>query len=165
MLETEYYFSPAHGLALDVFYSLEVYDSPDRICFACYMTSFAENRTMLSINYKYYLPIYERGIYLSPYLRWRNWHGDLGNFVDESLNVEDEIQSVVSNGFSFGGTFGFHMSEKGRFDFTFYSGYGFYFYESYQSETNYTIRPEFFTEWRMGLNIGFRVYKPKVRND
>ena len=162
MLEAEYYFSPAHGLALDWFYSLGV-TGQEFICLRCAMTDNADNRYMLSLNYKYYLPFLERSVYVSPYMRWRNWQGKLGDFVNETLFYGNEYNRIVSNGLAFGGTVGAHFSEKGRFDFTIYMGGGKYFYESYKPQDGQTIDNYLISEWRLGINIGFRICKAKPK--
>lgn len=153
MAEAEYFLDKRNSLSLEYFYSTEVTEG-DFICFACAMTSYAQKRTLIDIQYKFYVSF----IYVSPYVRLRNWQGNLDEYVKEPVPT-NENSLITSVGFAIGGTIGVRFVNKGRFDCVYYMGWGGYIHESYQVESPYTINDYLKLDTRFGLNLGVRLFK------
>ena len=153
-LEVEYFITPKHALSFEYALSGYVSKAGSTLCVGCWLTDYAEQRHLFALNYRYYI---KYGVFVSPYLRYRVWQGELSQYVEDTLIGELKEKDIQSNSLGAGLTLGARGKINEVFDLVFYFGYGAYFHHSYPLN-DYTISYELEQDFRLGLNVGIRLF-------
>ena len=152
--ELEYFVSPKHSLSFEYAYSGYINPNREGLCIGCWLTDYAEQRQLLTLNYRYYV---KYGLFISPYLRYRIWNGELSQYVEDTLNDEQKKADIQSNSVGAGLTIGARGKLGDIFDLAFYFGYGGYFHHTYPIG-DYTISYELEQDFRLGFNLGVKLF-------
>ena len=149
--ELEYFISPKNSFSFEYAYSGYINPNREGLCIGCWLTDYAEQRQLFTLNYRLYI---KYGLFISPYLRYRIWDGELSQYVEDTIGND---KGIKSNSLGAGVTIGARGKLSDVLDLAFYFGYGGYFHHSYPID-EYTISYELEQDFRLGLNLGIKLF-------
>jgi hypothetical protein len=150
-VESEYFIAPKHSVAIK--YTHIRFDPQTESDITLF--TLAMKRQNIDLHYKFY-PKATSPLFISPFIRFREWTGRKDHFF-HNYPYSEEI--ITSHGVAIGGLIGARLPIIHWLDITFYTGLNAFVYDTVGREYSPEFRSRKLADFRLGINLGFRIFK------